>query len=217
MLDNPGGGFTATNVPLKALIWAAYRVQDYQVSGGPGWTDSERFDVSAKPGHPITRQQTDLALQALLADRFHLVIDRQQKELPIYALTLAKGALKVAKLDRAPQEGDGDFRAGGGHLIGQGVSMSDLASMLSGIMGRPVRDTTGVSGIFDVKLDWTPESFRSRSLDPDRRDEHGLPPPDPNGPSIFTAMQEQLGLKLESKKGPVEMLVIVSAERPSAN
>jgi len=211
----PDGGFTATNITLAILIRQAYEVMDFQLSGGPAWTESDRFDISAKPGYALTRAQSNMALQSLLADRFHLVVARTQKEMPIYVLTTAKGGLKLEKLDRAPMEGDGDFRAGGGHLMGQGASMHDLSVMLCGIMGRRVQDETGADGIFDVKLDWTPESFRP--TDPNRREEHGLPPPDPNGASIFTAMQEQLGLKLESKKGPVEIIVISRAEKPTEN
>jgi uncharacterized protein (TIGR03435 family) len=202
MKFEPGGRFRATGAPLNALIQLAYGVKDFQVSGRPKWADSESdesYDVVAQPAAGVTlnRDQLKVAIQALLADRFKLKFHRETKDLPIYSLVVGKNGPKLTKNIDAPGPGG---TIGSGQLKGSKISMSILADLLAQLLDRTVRDDTGISGDFDVKLNWDP----SQTADMD-------------GPSIFTALQEQLGLKLNAQKGPVEILIIDSAERPSGN
>lgn len=195
----PGGRFRATGAPLNALIQLAYGVKDFQVSGRPKWADSESYDVVAKPAAGVTlnRDQLKVAIQALLADRFKLKFHRETRDLPIYSLVVGKNGPKLTKNIDAPGP-EGTIRSG--QLKGSKISMSIFADMLAQLLDRAVRDDTGISGDFDVKLDWGPGQTA-----------------DVDGPSIFTALQEQLGLKLNVRKGVVEILIIDSAERPSGN
>jgi uncharacterized protein (TIGR03435 family) len=219
----PGGTFTATNATLKSIIQVAYHVRDFQLSGSPAWIESEMYTIEAKAGAPSSRNQTRMMLQALLAERFKLAVRRETKEISVYALVLAKHVPTPTELKRDPTDGDGNFRMGGGNLVGQGVSMSDLAEMLSALLDRTVLDRTGLQGIYDLKLRWTPESDKPRDSplkdvgQRPRNEERELPRSDPNGPSLFTALPEQLGLKLESRKGPVDILRIEHIERPAEN
>jgi uncharacterized protein (TIGR03435 family) len=208
---SPGGGLIAGNATLKSLILLAYNIRDFQLAGGPGWLDSAGYDIVAKPS-PGTRGDARVRLQSLLADRFKLKFHREMKELPVFALIVERNGLKLQEARREPKDGDGNFHAGRGRLTGQMVSMPDLAGMLSGYVGRTVQDRTGVKGLFDFKLDWTPDE--SQSTAPDGA---GETPPDASGPSIFTALQERLGLKLEPSKGPVEIIVIDHAEKATEN
>jgi uncharacterized protein (TIGR03435 family) len=200
MKFEPGGRFRATGASLNALIQLAYGVKDFQVSGRPKWADyesNESYDVVAKPpaGVTLNRDQLKLAIQALLADRFKLKFHRETRNLPIYSLVAGKNGPKLTKNIDAPGP---EATMGSGQLRGSKISMAILADMLAQLLDRTVRDDTGISGDFDVKLDW------GRTADVD-------------GPSIFTALQEQLGLKLNARKGLVEILIIDSAERPSGN
>jgi uncharacterized protein (TIGR03435 family) len=214
-----GGKFAATNVPLKALIMVAFHLQDFQVSGGPKWLDTDPYDVNARPEKPVSTRQTRLMLQTLLTERFQLAFHRDTKQRPVYALMVAKNGPKLQEV-RQDREGDGNFTTGEGHLIGQGATMEGFAEILTMLLGRTVLDMTGVKGKFDWKLEWTPERFRRGESG-----EHGSPseahegwrPPDPDGPGLFRAIEQQLGLKLEARKGPVEILVIDHAERPTEN
>ena len=234
----PGGGLRVTNATVKMLVTMAYDVRDFQVSGGPGWLNSERYDINAKseasagpenaaPADP--RQMTDdqrrtvqeqfrQRLQALLADRFQLKIHRETKEQPVYALVVGKNG---HKLQAAKEEASGPqgMRMGRGQLNGTRAPMQMLANLLSNQVGRPVLDKTDLKGSFDFKLEWTPDP--GQGAGPFGRGGPGgpdAPPPvDPNGPSIFTALQEQLGLRLESQRGPVEIIAIDSVEKASEN
>jgi len=232
----PGGRFVAKNVTLKSLVAMAYDVREFQLSGGPAWAGTARYDVNAKPDavseaddpHKITtdeqrekfQQRQRMRIQALLADRFQLKIGRTTKELPIYALKVAKNG---PKLQESKEDGGNQFqgiRMGGpGHLAGGKVPMKFLTQVLAMNVGRPVIDQTGLTGKYDFKLEWTLDQNQLGALGPGGPGPDGLrpPPADPNGPSIFTAVQEQLGLKLESQKGPVEMLTIDAVEKPSEN
>jgi bla regulator protein blaR1 len=235
LMLQPGGGLRVTNLTLKGLIIWAYDVRDFQISGGPGWTDSARYDIQAKPersadsdsapsdpGRMTDDQLKTLAgqvrhrLQALLADRFQLAIHRETREEPVYALLVANSG---AKLQEAKDGGNRNMSMGIGHLNGEGVQLQFLAQVLSDQLGRPVLDKTGLNGHYDFKLQWTPGPGEGGGfgpfgapLGPD-----APPPPDPNGASIFTAVQEQLGLRLESTKGPVEIIVVDRAEKASEN
>lgn len=206
-----GGVLNATNVSLKFLIEYAYDVRDDQISGGPAWLDSEKYEVLAKPGGDGGQggpSLIKLRTQSLLADRFHVVLHRETKELPILALTVAKNGYKGL---RESTTGRPDFVSNGHHLSCQRVSMAMFAKeFLAHQTGRSVTDKTGIVGDFDFTLDWTPDDApSSASADAGT--------PNMQFPPFFLALQEQLGLKLEQQKGPVEILVIDSAERPAEN
>ena len=223
----PGGGLTTSGATLSFLLTLAYEVRSFQISGGAGWINSERFDVVAKsdrstgsqndPSDPtrITaeqlkamQQQMRPKLQALLADRFKLTLHRETREESVYALVAGKGGIKF-------QQANGNFgglRIGKSQFTGSGASVEMLATALANQLGRPVVDRTGLKSQFDFKLEWTPDAVQASPPGVDTPS-----PASPGGPSIFTAIQEQLGLKLESSKGPVEMLVIDHVERPSEN
>jgi len=238
----PGGRFTATNVALRMLIRTAYQLQDFQIVGGPGWIASDRFDIVAKaegnlpptaPGGPPGPLQ--LMLRALLADRFSLVAHEDTRDLPTYALVHARGdkrlgpQLRRSEIDCAkmaavrrrgappftpPQPGERPscgIRIGAGQLSAGGIPLSQFATALAPFVQRVIVDRTGLSDNFDVDLSWTPDQM------PQGAPPQGaspLPPIDPNGPSIFTAVQEQLGLKLESERAPVTVLVIDRVQQP---
>jgi len=235
------GRFNATGMTLKFLITLAYDVKDFQVLGGPGWVNSERYDIDAKEPDSIAqeldklpREQrqplADSMLQSLLADRFQLKLTRGTKDMPAYALVVAKSGSKLQEakpVDTQPEAPSGPgghphgpmMRMGRGEINGQGVELSFLASVLSQQLGRTVLDKTGLTGNYDLALKWTPEQGEGMMMGgpgggppPD-----GAPPVDASGPSIFTALQEQLGLNLEATKAPAEVLTIDHVERPSEN
>jgi bla regulator protein blaR1 len=213
---------------FKDLVIFAYRVHDFQVTGGPSWIDSERYDIDAKTEGPPSSNPEYVALQyrrlqTLLRDRFNLTIHRETKELPIYELTVAKKGPKL-QTPNCLQREPGDFTVApgkycgliGGSMAGGGLqasstTMANLARFLSSMLSRTVVDKTGITGEFDLQLTFTPDRPTAPPPDP-----AGFHPAD-GGPDFFTALQEQLGLKLESAKGPVEVLVIDHAERPSEN
>jgi uncharacterized protein (TIGR03435 family) len=208
----PGGGITGGNVNLKWLMQMAYRIKDFQVSGGPGWIGSEGYDVIAKATGNPTQDQTRLMVRTLLAERFKLSFHREMRELPVYSLVVAKSGPKLQEVKREAGPGDGGFGWGPGRIDGKLVSMQAFAELLSTVLKRIVIDRTGIQGNFDFNFLYTPEGYQPR--------EAGNPNegrPDPNGPSMFTAIQEQLGLKLEPGKAPVEIFVIDHAEKASEN
>jgi bla regulator protein BlaR1 len=212
---DPGGRYIATGVTVKFLIAQAYGVRDFQVSAAPGWTDSVRYDINAKGEDGIQDKpgQMDLMLQDLLADRFHLKLNRETKEMPIYALVAAKAGSKLKESTKG--EDERGMRMGRGRVEAQSAPIAMLAIQLSQQLGRLVLDKTGLTGNYDFKLEWTPDLGQQQ---PGAKEIAGTEtaPPD-SGPTIFTALQEQLGLKLESTKGPVEMLVIDRVEKPTEN
>jgi uncharacterized protein (TIGR03435 family) len=241
----PGGQFTATNVSLRALIRLAYVLQEFQVFGGPNWVDSDHFDIVAKTEGSPSPEQVRLMMRALLAERFKLTVHNETKELPIYALVMANrdanpgsqlrhsgtdcvpltpspgGTLPPPPPPSAgpPRPGDrnGPPRCGAmfgpGHITAREMTMTQLADGLSQLVGRKVIDRTGLSGSFDLDVAFAVDQLAPAGQAP--LDAPPLSPIDPSGPSIFTALQEQLGLKLESERGPVEVLVIDSVERPT--
>jgi uncharacterized protein (TIGR03435 family) len=229
----PGGGLKVAGATLRSLLTFAYDVRDFQVSGGPGWIDSDRFDILARverssaaenaPAYPRQMsdeqrrtgfQQMRERVKALLAERFQLTIHRESKEQTIYALVVGKNGSKLqeTKGDAGPM-----LRRGRGQITGQGIEMQMLASSLANQVGRPIVDRTGLKGRYDIKLEWTPDPGQDPGPLGAPPGVEPPPPPDPNGPSLFAALQEQLGLRLESQKGPAEMLVIDRVERPSEN
>jgi uncharacterized protein (TIGR03435 family) len=212
---DPGGGMTATNVDLRTLVILSYHIQPFQLSGGPGWVSSDRWGVAAKAPAGSSRDKKWSMLQALLADRFQLVVRREIKEMPVFALTAAKSGFKLKESNKPPNEADGSVHSEGGNLAFQKVTMADLAQVLAGTVKNQVLDQTNIAGKFDFTLQRTPDNYRAA---PDGGPpSNSKPSVDPNGPTIFTALQEQLGLKLEPSRGPVETVVIERAERPTGN
>jgi uncharacterized protein (TIGR03435 family) len=228
----PGGRFMASNMPLRELIRLAYGADTFripaQMEGGPGWVGSDRFDIEAKAEHEDATARDMLAmLRTLLEDRFKLKAHSESRELPIYRLVLAKkdGSLGP-QLTRpavecvragAPPPADGKETAprcgvtspAPGVLIARGVTMAQVAAYLPlfPVVGRIVRDETALTGAFDLKLEYTPALVQGPNpgafvTNPDAD----------SGVSLFTAMQEQLGLKLDAQKGPVDVLVIDHVE-----
>ena len=237
------GRFTATNTPLRFLVLYAYRLMDHQLIGMPDWTSSTGFDVTATypAGVVPTDDNVRLMVQDLLKTRFGLAWHRDRREVPIYFLELARrdGALgpqlkRAAAVDcdtvlaeRRARSSPGVSAVGNDQagkpagrqecvlmtsrrsMVGATRTIADVAAALQSLTGRPVVDRTGLAGQFDLELRWTPS-------------DDGAPPapgaPAVNdGPSIFTALQEQLGLKLASGRGPADVLVVGSVKRPDVN
>jgi uncharacterized protein (TIGR03435 family) len=277
---NDPGRVNYSNANLRMLIVNAYGVKFNQVTGGPDWLDSERFDIVAKIPEGATKEQVKIMLQNLLADRFKLAIHRETKEMAMYALTVGSKGPKLKETEvvetpppAAPAPGEGGrgdgppplpppgrlrvgadgcpetppFAAGrggnimmmtpnGACMISNGQTMSGLADMLSNQFDRPVMDQTGLKGKYDFKLRFDPSSMPGRGGMGMGMIKMAGPPPggmpgDGDGgrrgpdaqereqpPSIFAALQEQLGLKLEAKRGPVDLLVIEHVEKtPTEN
>jgi uncharacterized protein (TIGR03435 family) len=223
---NPGftirampAGLNATNISLKRLIALAYSVTDYQIFGDLPWLESQRFNLEAKATALTALPQLRLMTQSLLDERFKLKFHRETRELSIYSLTLVKSGVKGPGLTDAPNEPCppptaatalcGTVSPGMGRIFGQRGRISQLADRLSTMLGRTVVDKTGLTGSYDIDLKFAP--------DPALQQSPGGPPVDPSGPSIFTAIQEQLGLKLQAGKGPVEVIVVDSADKPDGN
>jgi uncharacterized protein (TIGR03435 family) len=221
----PNGGFFSKNQPLKSAICDAYNVSFIQCVGGPAWLGSDQYDIEAKPDSATTEQLLKLSwkqrepvqermMQALLADRLKLKVHFETREISIFALVVAKGGLKMheskdgdtyangLKGSDSKAFGRGAFMVGNGKITAQGMSMDALAGQLAATTSHIVSNKTGLTGVYDFTLKF------SDDLDAKM---------DSSAPSFYTALQEQLGLKLESAKGPVDVLVIDHAERPSAN
>jgi len=228
-LYGAGGRFTATNMPLIQIVRIAYKLEPNQVSGGPNWVSSENvgFDIEARaeegsfpPGQPdrASIEKMQLMLQRLLAQRFSVVVQTEDREQPIYALMVEKGGPKLQKSQRdcnAEAFACHGFAGGTGRGLNfRGVDMTDVAEILSKFTDRPVQNKTGISGIFDFQIPpWVnPTRPQAESFDNGRE-----PAPDPSRPDLFTALQDATGLRLVADKGPVRHLVIESASRPSTN
>jgi uncharacterized protein (TIGR03435 family) len=224
MRATPGGRFSAVGVTLKMLMMWAYDIRAFQLEGAPGWTGTELWEIQAKADGvegrlPIAEERA--ALRSLLEDRFQLRVHRETRKLPVYVLTVVGNS--GAKL--APSTGQ-QFHAipSRGVITAERANMTRLATWLSLVLWRPVIDRTGLTADYSFKLEWTPvrSEYGPEAL--------GLPPgeypPGPEqvppdavfkGPEIFTALSEQLGLRLAKQRGPVEMLVLDVASRPSEN
>ena len=227
----PGGRFTAVNVPLRFLIRDAYQIQDFQLVGGPSWIDSEHFDVVAKAETDIAPRPPgsgagpfQLMMRSLLEERFKLATHSETREMPIYELVMARPdrrlgpKLQASSVDCEAMRGRGrggpppeppppserplcGIRFSPASLAGGGMPMAQFARVLSQAVQRVVVDRTGLTGNFDFDLAWTPDQMARGA--------------DATGASIFTAVQEQLGLKLEATRGPVDVLVIDRVEHPT--
>ncbi len=209
----PQGGLRVINDSVLMMITFAYSVADYQIIGAPGWVSTEHYDVTLTPEKAdvapgpesslkdvlSSQDRNKQRLQAVLRDRFGLVLRSETHELPVYSLIQAKTGAKLA-VHPAGDARVSFYKNGPGHVEGNGATISMLRDMLSRDLGHPVSDETGLAGQYDFKLDWTPDSDTSGT-----------------GPSIFTALTDQLGLRLESKKGPVQVYVIEKIEHPSEN
>jgi uncharacterized protein (TIGR03435 family) len=245
MVRPHGGGLTAENAPLRLLIQNAYGVQAYQISGGPAWAQSDGYDIEAKGDGKASHAQVLLMLRSLLEDRFQLKVHRETKDLAVYALSVTRNGAKLRQAKEGtcvPLNPNGDLpplptrpaqpppgracgmvgvsgESFGVRMQGERVAMPEFVRMLSMVMGRPVVDRTGFADTFDLRLDFTPDDAVAglpRAVG--AGESGGTAAADPAGPpNIFAAIQEQLGLKLESTKGPVEVLVIDRVERPSQN
>jgi uncharacterized protein (TIGR03435 family) len=206
--NSNGGRFTGINLSLANLLGEAYGVRDYQLEG-PDWIRSEKFDISAKfpEDFPKERERYDAALsvmmQKMLADRFKVSLHREQKPFTVYGLEVAKNGIRFKEV---PDSGNHNSSSNNGHYTGTCISMDTFASFLARRAELPVVDRTGLKGFFDLKLDITPPAPQPGE------------PPDPPGATISIALQEQLGLKLETRKAPIEVIVVDHAERsPSEN
>ncbi len=204
-----GHGFVAENYSLRQLITAAYGIRDHQLTGGPAWIGNDRFDIVGKPQTPAASGPEGIAtlklmLQVLLADRFHLTVRRDTREMPVYFMVVAKGGARLREsapgsIGAGQSAGMGWFKASNNHI-------GDFVQTLAGMVSRSVIDKTGLTGEYDFRVDYAPDV----SAAPE-------PGSTPEKPSLFTALQEQLGLKLEPGRAPVEMFVVEHAEKPTEN
>ena len=226
MIDDPDR-FNGSYVTLLDLMARAYGVEHSRISGGPSWLLSDRFDVIAKLPTGTPRGQIPLMLQTLLSERFRLIVRRESRMTRVYALVPAKGGprLKRSATESSPAPGGPPMLSSAPLMMGSNgalgiccgkarlnrVSMGHFAALLSAETDRPVQDETGIQGEYDVSLDWTPDIVGPQ---PGRET---VETPSPTGPSIYTAVQEQLGLKLEPRNAPLEYLVIEHVEKPDAN
>jgi uncharacterized protein (TIGR03435 family) len=230
---HPGGRFTATNFTLRGLITRAYRLQNDQVEGGPRWVNSDGFDIAAKAEGNPSAEQVLLMVRALLAERFKLTVRNETRQLATYALVMARSDGTTGPQLRGSSEKDcvsalpagngvpplfdrnhpfcGALYSPTGHWTGRGVSMEALANDLTRVVSRVVLNRTGLIGKFDLDLQWTD----LMALLQPGGSPSDAPPPADNPTSIYTALQEQLGLKLESTKAPVNVLVIDHVEQPT--
>ena len=241
-----GRQLTATNVPLRPIIRVAYgevvdgalrQLQDRQLIGGPSWIDDDRFDIVATlPEGPRAQGDLLLMIRSLLAERFKLRVHAEERELPIYALAVARndgqlgpalrsvagecGAAPSRGVTPGPGRPTCGLRAGPGKIVGRAPMHLFVSNVgLARFLDRPVLDSTGLRGNFEITLQWTPtpeqtpERLRGNNLD-ELIANAGV---NSNAPSLFTALQEQLGLKLDPRNGPTQVLVIDHVERPTQN
>ena len=222
--DRPGKLFTVRgrqvmtiNTTLNDLITFAYGLHARQIAGGPAWMESDKYDVTGQPegqGQP-NQQQLRAMVQKLLADRFKLAFHRDTRELSVYAIVVGTGGPKLTKNDSNPNGLPSLLFRGLGVLPAMNASLGDLAGVMqTAVLDRPVVDKTGLQGRYDFTLTWTPDESQFVNM--------GVRVPAPTGdpsapPGLFTAFQEQLGLKLEPTKAPAEVFVIDRVEKPSEN
>jgi bla regulator protein blaR1 len=232
MIAEPNGRFTARNIPLRMLIRTAYSVQDEQVVGGPEWLDQATFDIVATSagGVPLTALAAEL--QSLLADRFKLRIHRDTRELPVYLFVPARndGSLgpqlkrhvcdqqvttRAVDGNQLPWSPCANISNGQGRLTVKGATIVATLQYLTPLVHRVVIDRTNLTGAFDLELRWAPDAAPAAGVA--SAGQPAVAPADASTPSLFTAIQEQLGLKLEPGRAPVDVIVIDSVERPAAD
>jgi uncharacterized protein (TIGR03435 family) len=225
MVAQPGGRFVAVNVPLRHVIRVAFQLQDDQIVGGPDWLDTDRFDIEARaagmPGAPGIELLA--MLQSLLAERFQLTTHREMRELPVFALERVRrdGELGAGlrpttcpetAIDLSRPKPCANISTGFGSLTLRGMPLPQFTQYLAPSVNRVVIDRTGLDGLYDIDLKWSPEPQAAAPVPAS-----GQPTGNPDRPSLFTAIQEQLGLRLDSTRGPVEVLVIDTLARPTPN
>ena len=200
---------TIRNLPLNLIIAAAYGIAGYQISG-PGWLRDERFNIIAKTDAPVASEdEMRPLLQGLLAERFRLALHRETRELPSYVLTVARNGPKL----EAAADGGADFlskkvnKTSGTKIVAAHLTMPQFAEILSRRLGRPVRDMTGLPGAYRVRLEWAAEDPAKKAGKPDRAK------PTRDLPSVFTALKDQMGLRLDAQKAQGEIFVIDQVDR----
>jgi uncharacterized protein (TIGR03435 family) len=206
-----GNQLEVVNTPLKDMIGFAYDVETDQIFRGPKWIDSDLFTITARPNAATPLRAPDdsgtvlkLMLQSLLEARFKLAIRRETRVEPIYELVVAKAGPRLKDSAGPDANGRQGFFGPPGHWVATNQPAASLTGPLSRQLGRLVRDKTGLSGRYNFTLTYSPALMQQAGGDP-------------NAPSVFTALEEQLGLKLESARGPVEILVVDSAQKPEAD
>jgi uncharacterized protein (TIGR03435 family) len=202
---------------LRQITGLAYGIQRVRVVGGPEWMDSDLYRVEAKAENSdISREQVQAMLQALLQERFKLAVHHETRQLPVYTLVVDKGGSKLRESKEpgrplvsmgAPETG----QFGGRPLVFHNMSLAGLVNTVANVLGTPVIDQTGLKGSYDFTLEWS----TARPLP--ESDVSGVPRATPVGPSIIDAVREQLGLKMEEKKGPVDVLFVDHAEKATEN
>lgn len=229
MIQDSSDGFSASGVTLRLLLQRAYGVEDNQIVGGPAWLNSAQFEVEAKIDDAtaqaiggMTPQQAGEAhqhmMQAMLTSQFHLAVHREKRDLPVYALVVADGGSKLHEATpgdtypngfRGPDGGSGAgmIRMGVGELICQAVPLENLTRILTQQIGRHVIDRTELTGKYDFQLKWLPDVVPPGGSGP-------LQPPETAVPSLQAALEQQLGLKLETATGPIDVLVVDQAQMP---
>lgn len=213
----PGGRFVATGVSLRMLVTLAYDLREFQVTGGPAWVNDDRYDINAKSEALESGGRPDMAvirktLQNFLAERFGLKVKNETREGNVFHLVAAKDGHKLKAAESISRENQ-SIRMGRGQITANGMDMTTLARQLGMEVQRPVIDKTEITGLYTIDLHYTPEP-RGGTAPPSP---DALAGAGPSGPTIYTALQEQLGLKLESAKGPVPLLIIEAASKPSDN
>jgi uncharacterized protein (TIGR03435 family) len=211
------GSLYATGITLRRLMMTAYDAQGFRFIGGPSWVSDMQWDVQAKPSRPAADKEIRPMLRSLLEDRFQLRVHSETRNMPVYELTVSPKGSKLQTADNSKVKPD--IRTGNGFIRFTRATVATFASQLSYALARPVIDETGISGEFNFDLEWTPlpgEDGGPASS--------GLPvgtpvqpAPTPDGLSVFTAIEEQLGFHLKSGRGPGQVIVIDSAQKPSAN
>ena len=210
--------FMTVNYSVSDLIAFGYAVSPRQIVGGPPWLESDHFDIQGTPDQPgmPNRPQIEAMVQKLLTDRFKLTFHREKRELSVFSISVAKTGAKLTDSAANPDNPPGVGFTRLGSMFASNAKISDLSGLFQSIvLDRPVIDETGLTGHYDFKLNWTPDESQFPSL-------KGLPTPPADDkadtpPDLFTAIQQQLGLKLEAKKAPVDVLVIDHVEKPSGN
>jgi uncharacterized protein (TIGR03435 family) len=223
-------GFNADNVGVHMLLLEGYQLNEDQIAGEPGWTKTDKFDIQAKVAGPdvaavsrLTFNQRRAMFRQILAEQFKLATHTETRQLPVYVLTVAKGGPKFKEHVPDPthpereKNGQGGFMVSSNKITTQGTTMAYFLAFLSQKVGRTFIDKTGLTGTYDLTLQWTPDDGATVVPAQARADGAQQPPAGDSGPSIFTAIQEQLGLKLESTKGPVDVLVIDHIGKPAEN
>lgn len=199
------GRLDGHNVTLKRCIMGAYGVGPHEISGGPEWMDSDRFEILAKADQPVGDAALMVMLQGLLADRFKLALHRETRTLSALVLEVGRNGPKLEKAESCESITNTSSSRAGMLIDARCTTMDSFAKVLARRMEMPVVNHTGLDGVFNLKLHWTPESIRPA-------DSAGI-----EAPTVFTAIQEQLGLRIHAVKAPVEILVIDHVEKPSEN